>query len=295
MDSIAVMILLIILQLINGLVTGMSLVLVAVGLSIILGMLRLINFAHGVFYALGVYISFSAAMWTGNFWLGAFLGFVLTGIVGMAVERGLLRRLYGEDPHYVLLLTFGLAQIIEYGIVEIWGLEGRITETPAILLGTLNVGFTYLSKYRLFIIVFTAILVFLIWLFLKRTRYGAIVRAGAEHPEMVEALGINISMIYTLGYGVGVGFAGMAGMLMTPLVQIDPLMGQTILIESFVVVVIGGLGNFRGAIFGGILVGEVMSLSAIISAELGQVAIFVFMTAFLLWKPNGLFGGKGVV
>lgn len=289
------MLLLIILQVINGLVTGMSLVLVAVGLSIILGMLRLINFAHGVFYALGVYISFSVAAFTGNFWLGALLGFVLTGLAGMAVERGLLRGLYGEDPHYVLLLTFGLAQIIEYGIVEIWGLEGRITETPSILMGTLNVGFTHLSKYRLFLIVFTAVLVWVIWLFLKRTRYGAIVRAGVEHPEMVEALGINIYLIYTLGYGVGVGLAGMAGMLMTPLVQIDPLMGQTILVESFVVVVIGGLGNFRGAVFGGILVGEVISLAAIFSAELGQVAIFVFMTAFLLWKPTGLFGGKGVV
>lgn len=289
------MILLVILQLINGLVSGMTLVMVAVGLSIIFGMLRLINFAHGVFYALGVYISFSVAAWTGNFWLGALLGFVVTGIVGLLMERVMLRRLYGQDPHYILLLTFGLAQIIEYGIVQIWGLEGRTTQTPAILKGTLNIGFTDLSKYRLFLIAFTAVLVYLIWLFLKRTRYGAIIRAGVEHPEMVESLGINIYLVYTIGFGIGVGLAGMAGMLMTPLTQIHPLMGQSILLECFVVVVLGGLGNFRGAVFGGIIVGEIISLSALISAQIGQVIIFIFMAIFLLWKPQGLFGGKGVV
>lgn len=289
------MILLLILQLINGLVSGMTLVMVAVGLSIVFGMLRMLNFAHGVFYALGVYISFSIARLTGNFWIGALMGFVLTGIVGLVIERGLLRRIYGQDPHYILLLTFGLAQIIEYSIVQIWGLEGRTTETPSLLRGTLNVGFTDLSKYRLFLIVFTGILVFLIWLFLKRTRYGAIIRAGVEHPEMVESLGINIYLIYTLGFAVGIGLAGIAGMLMTPLTQIHPLMGQTVLVECFVVVVIGGLGNFRGAVFGGIIVGEIMSLSSLISAQIGQVIIFIFMAIFLLWKPEGLFGGKGVV
>jgi branched-chain amino acid transport system permease protein len=289
------MLLLIVLQLINGLVSGMTIVMVAVGLSIIFGMLRIINFAHGVFYALGVYVSFSIAQVTGNFWLGVFFGFIGTGIVGVLMERGLLRRLYGQDPHYLLLLTFGLAQVIEYGIVQIWGLEGRTTNPPAILKGTINLIFTDLSKYRLFLIVFTAVLVYSIWLFLKRSRYGAIIRAGVEHPEMVECLGINMYLIYTIGFGLGVGLAAMAGMLMTPLTQIHPLMGQSILLESFVVVVLGGLGNFRGAVFGGIIVGEVISLSALISAQLGQVVIFVFMAIFLLWKPEGLFGGKGVV
>jgi branched-chain amino acid transport system permease protein len=289
------MILLVVLQLINGLVSGMTLVMVAVGLSIIFGMLRLINFAHGVFYALGVYISFSFAAWTGNFWLGVILGFVATGLVGVIVEKGLLRRLYGQDPHYILLLTFGLAQIFEYGIVQIWGLEGRTTQVPDMLKGVLDVGFTTFSKYRLFLLVFTGVLVFSIWIFLKKTRFGAIVRAGVEHPEMVESLGINIYRIYTIGYGVGVGLAGMAGMLMSPLTQIQPLMGQTILIESFVVVILGGMGNFRGAVLGGIIVGEIISLSALISAQIGEVIIFAFMTVFLLLKPEGLFGGKGVV
>jgi branched-chain amino acid transport system permease protein len=287
--------LLLILQIINGLVSGMTLVLVAVGLSIIFGMLRLINFAHGVFYALGVYISYSFATWTGNFWLGLLLGFVLTGLVGLAMERGLLRRLYGQDPSYVLLLTFGMAQIIEYGIVQVWGLEGRITEMPPLLKGTVSVGFTDLSIYRLFLIAFTTVLVVLIWLFLKRTRYGIIIRAGVEHPEMVESLGINLYSIYTLGFAIGVGLAGMAGMLMTPLTQIQPLMGQSILVQSFVVVVLGGLGNFRGAVFGGLIVGEIISISSIFSAQIGNVIIFVFMAIFLLWRPQGLFGGKGVV
>ena len=287
--------LLLILQIINGLVSGMTLVMVAVGLSIIFGMLRLINFAHGVFYALGVYISYSFATWTGNFWLGLLIGFVLTGLVGLAMERGLLRRLYGQDPSYVLLLTFGMAQIIEYSIVQIWGLEGRITEMPSLLKGTVSVGFTDLSIYRLFLIAFTTVLVVLIWLFLKRTRYGIIIRAGVEHPEMVESLGINLYLIYTLGFAIGVGLAGMAGMLMTPLTQIQPLMGQSILVQSFVVVVLGGLGNFRGAVFGGLIVGEIISISSIVSAQIGNVIIFVFMAIFLLWRPQGLFGGKGVV
>lgn len=287
--------LLLVLQIINGLVSGMTLVMVAVGLSIIFGMLRLINFAHGVFYALGVYISFSFASWTGNFWLGLLIGFVLTGLVGLAMERGLLRRLYGQDPSYVLLLTFGMAQIIEYSIVQIWGLEGRVTEMPPLLKGTVSIGFTDLSIYRLFLIAFTTALVVLIWLFLKRTRYGIIIRAGVEHPEMVESLGINLYLIYTLGFAIGVGLAGMAGMLMTPLTQIQPLMGQSILVQSFVVVVLGGLGNFRGAVFGGLIVGEIMSISSIVSAQIGNVIIFVFMAIFLLWRPQGLFGGKGVV
>jgi branched-chain amino acid transport system permease protein len=287
--------LLLILQIINGLVSGMTLVMVAVGLSIIFGMLRLINFAHGVFYALGVYISYSFAKWTGNFWLGLLVGFVLTGLVGLAIERGLLRRLYGQDPSYVLLLTFGIAQIIEYGIVQIWGLEGRSTEMPSLLKGTVSVGFTDLSIYRLFLIGFTAVLVVLIWLFLKRSRYGIIIRAGVEHPEMVESLGINLYLVYTIGFAIGVGLAAVAGMLMTPLTQIQPLMGQNILVQSFVVVVLGGLGNFRGAVFGGLIVGEIMSISSIFSAQIGNVIIFVFMAIFLLWRPQGLFGGKGVV
>jgi branched-chain amino acid transport system permease protein len=282
-------------QALNGLVTGMSLVLVSIGLSIIFGMLRIINFAHGVFYAVGVYVAFSITLATGNFFLGLVGSAVITAILGVIVEVGLLRPLYGEDPHYHLLLLFGLALIFEEGIAIIWGLEGHTTNAPALLQGTVDLGVTKMALYRLFLIAVTAIMVLLIWLFLRATKYGAIIRAGVEWPEMVECLGINIRKLFTIGFGAGVAMAAIAGTLMTPLITIEPLMGNSILVESFVVVVLGGLGNFRGALFGGLFVGLVMNLTAIVSPEFSNTVIFVFMVAFLLLKPEGLFGGKGVV
>lgn len=282
-------------QALNGLVSGMILVMMAIGLSIIFGMLRIINFAHGVFFTLGVYISFSVALLSGNFWVGLLVGTVFTGTLGALVEFGLLRPLYGKDPHYQLLLTFGLALVIQELIKIVWGLGGRTTEPPTLLSGTLDVGFTYLSVYRLFLICLTAGLTLGIWLFLKTTKYGAIIRAGVQDPEMVESLGIDIYQIFTVGYGVGVALAGAAGTLMSPLVNIDPLMGETILVDCFVVVVIGGLGSFRGAVFGGLLVGEVVSLTSLVSPHFSSSVIFAFMAVFLLLRPEGLFGGKGVV
>lgn len=279
-------------QLMNGFVFGMILALIAMGLSIIFGLMEIINFAHGAYYTLGAYVALSYMGFINNFWLVLIVVPATIIVVGFFVEFVFLRPLYGKDPVFSLLLTFGVMLAIIQFIRLVWGVAYRPFSPPEGLSGAVFLGFTYFSVYRIFVVGVCIGLAILVWLFLKKTSVGMTVRAAVDKRDMVKALGINVSAVFTLVFGIGVALAGLAGALAAPLLAVYPEMGVQILVESFVVVVIGGMGSFRGSIVAGILVGEVMALTTIWYPEMSQVAVYVFMAIFLLTRPTGLFGSK---
>jgi branched-chain amino acid transport system permease protein len=273
----------------NGIALGMIYFLIAIGLTIIFGMMGVINFAHGALYAIGAYIAYTITSLVGNFWISlVFAPIVLFGIgVG---EYFLLRRLQGVDPVYQLLLTFGLALIIQEVVIVIWGTVGKPLSIPPIFRGMIDFGlFTY-PKYRIFLIFFTGILAFFIWLAIMKTKLGAMIRAGTEDSEMVSCVGINISRLFILVFGIGASTAGIAGVMAAPIVGVEPFMGMSILIISFVVVVVGGLGSYAGAILGGLLIGIIQSIFILLLPAAAAVTVFAFMAIILIVKPQGLLG-----
>jgi branched-chain amino acid transport system permease protein len=279
-------------QLMNGFVFGMILALIAMGLSIIFGLMEIINFAHGAYYTLGAYIALSSMGFINNFWLVLIVVPATIIVVGFFVEFVFLRPLYGKDPVFSLLLNFGVMLAIIQVIRLVWGVAYRPFSPPEGLSGAVFLGFTYFSVYRIFVVGVCIGLAILVWLFLKKTPVGMTVRAAVDKRDMVKALGINVSAVFTLVFGIGVALAGLAGALAAPLLAVYPEMGVQILVESFVVVVIGGMGSFRGSIVAGIIVGEIMALTTIWYPEMSQVAVYVFMAIFLLTRPTGLFGSK---
>ncbi len=275
----------------NGMVTGMLYALMGVGLSLILGLLNIPNFAHGVLYALGAYVMISGAKAFG------FLGGLLTAIVavamlGAAIEYFGVRRLYRVHPDYILLLSFGLSLILTESIILVWGPVGITFQPPALLTGAVDLGVTAYPKYRLVVMVVTTVLVLGCYLFVTRTRYGAIIRAGIEDKEMAAALGINIRRVFTLTFAAGTGLAGLGGALMTPVRGLLPTMGIDILPFAFVVVVLGGLGSLPGAILAGLLVGVVQSLMTAIWAPGADASVFALMTLGIIARPQGLLGQR---
>ena len=275
----------------NGMVTGMLYALMGVGLSLILGLLNIPNFAHGVLYALGAYVMISGAKAFG------FLGGLLTAIVavamlGAAIEYFGVRRLYRVHPDYILLLSFGLSLILTESIILVWGPVGITFQPPALLTGAIDLGVTAYPKYRLVVMVVTTVLVLGCYLFVTRTRYGAIIRAGIEDKEMAAALGINIRRVFTLTFAAGTGLAGLGGALMTPVRGLLPTMGIDILPFAFVVVVLGGLGSLPGAILAGLLVGVVQSLMTAIWAPGADASVFALMTLGIIARPQGLLGQR---
>jgi len=275
----------------NGMVTGMLYALMGVGLSLILGLLNIPNFAHGVLYALGAYVMISGAKAFG------FLGGLLTAIVavamlGAAIEYFGVRRLYRVHPDYILLLSFGLSLILTESIILVWGPVGITFQPPALLTGAVDLGVTAYPKYRLVVMVVTTVLVLGCYLFVTRTRYGAILRAGIEDKEMAAALGINIRRVFTLTFAAGTGLAGLGGALMTPVRGLLPTMGIDILPFAFVVVVLGGLGSLPGAILAGLLVGVVQSLMTAIWAPGADASVFALMTLGIIARPQGLLGQR---
>ncbi len=279
-------------QLMNGFVFGMILALIAMGLSIIFGLMEIINFAHGAYYTLGAYIALSSMAFVNNYWLVLIVVPATIIVVGFFVEFVFLRPLYGKDPVFSLLLNFGVMLAIIQFIRLVWGVAYRPFSPPEGLSGAVFLGFTYFSIYRLFVVSMCIGLAILVWLFLKKTPVGMTVRAAVDKRDMVKALGINVSAVFTLVFGIGVALAGLAGALAAPLLAVYPEMGVQILVESFVVVVIGGMGSFRGSIVAGIIVGEIMALTTLWYPEMSQVAVYVFMAIFLLTRPKGLFGSK---
>lgn len=278
-------------QLLNGLMLGSFFVLLSLGLSIIFGMLGVVNFAHGALYMLGAYGAYTICqVFSQSFWLAMILSPIIVGIIGMLLEKFLIRRLY-EFPHYFnLLLTAGLMLCLEEITRIIFTPIGKPFSTPDIFLGSFDLGFLIFPKYRVFIIFMTIICSFGIWLFITKTKLGAIIRAGTDDSTMVSALGINISRIFNVVFGIGAALAGLAGVLAAPVQNIVPDMGAGMLTETFVVVIIGGMGSILGSILGGLIVGELITLGVVFWPPAANVMIFLFMAIILLVRPRGFFG-----
>lgn len=273
-----------------GVQSGATLALIAAGLTLIFGMLDVINFAHGALYMLGAYFGSILAVEFGSFWLALLLAPLLVGIVGLAIEVLSLRPLYGRNPLYHILLTFGLAIMIQGAVVQIWGGQTRQIAQPTGLTGTLSLGLVDYPVYSLFVLAISSILLGGVWLGIDRSNLGILMRASAHDTEMVDALGIDVTKVFTGVFVFGAVLAGLAGVLLGASRSVNPGMGMGIIIETFVIVVIGGLGSFRGAVLAALLIGLVTSYGALIAPTLTDLLLFGLMAVVLMVKPNGLFG-----
>ncbi len=283
------------LQLFTGLALGSIYVLLAIGLSLIFGMLTVVNFAHGAFFMLGAYVGLWLLMQGVNFWLCLVAVPLIVGVIGLGVERTLIRPLYGRGIDYPLLLTFGLSYIIVELVRIAFGKSGYPVSTPDLLQGAVDIGVGYFPLYRLFIMGVTGVILVALWLFLERTRYGLIIRAGARDPLIVRVLGVNIARVWLLVFGLGCALAALGGLLAAPLQGVIPEMGGPILAEAFVVTVVGGMGSLMGAVLAGLLVGVVVSFTSLFAPEMAKVAIFALMAIVLLIRPQGFFGRAGLM
>jgi len=277
---------------IYGVSLGMLYVLVATGLTLIFGMMEVVNFAHGAFVTMGAYIGLTTIEFTGNFWLAIVVAALAVGLLGIFIERTLISRLYGADPIFQLLLTFGVALLLEGAIIVMYGEQNQRIEAPALLQGDpIALGPATIPQYRLFIIAFTGVLVLAIWLGIQRTKLGLIVKAGIEDRERTAMLGIRLSRVNVLIMGVGSGLAALSGVLAAPILGITPHTGTGLLIISFAIIVIGGLGNIRGTITAGLLIGILFSVTQFVLPDLAGPSVFIAMAVVLLVRPQGLFGG----
>ncbi|HET8576956.1 MAG TPA: branched-chain amino acid ABC transporter permease [Methylomirabilota bacterium] len=282
-------------QVFTGLVLGMIFVLLAIGLSLIFGLMTVVNFAHGSLFMLGAYFGFVLLGLTKSFWVALLVAPLMVGTLGLLIERFLIRRLYGRSPDDPLLLTFGLSLIMVEAVRLIWGKIGLTLDPPRALAGGINLGFMTFPAYRLFVIGITLAVLIALWLFLERTNVGLIIRAGSRDPLMVRALGIDLSRIWLLVFGIGTALAGLAGILAGPMRGVYAEMGVTMVIESFVVVVVGGMGSLLGAVVAGIVMGQVVGLTTFFAPKLAEIMVFVAMAIVLLVRPSGLFGEAGLL
>ena len=282
-------------QLVTGIALGALYALLAIGLSLIFGMLTVVNFAPGAFYMVGAFLGVYFLSLTGNFWLSLVLTPLAVGALGLLTERFLVRPLYGRGIDYPLLLTFGLSYVLIEAMRVAFGIEGLPSTTPEALRGAVNLGIGYFPKYRLFLIAATAVIVLALWLFIEKTRYGLIIRAGSRDPEIVRVLGVDVSKIWLMVFGIGTAIAGLSGILASPTRAVNPEMGIPILAESFVVTVVGGMGSLPGAVVAGLLVGVVFSLTALLAPDYAELSIFVLMAVVLLIRPQGFFGKAGLM
>ncbi|TDC83466.1 branched-chain amino acid ABC transporter permease [Actinomadura sp. 7K507] len=278
-------------QAFNGLVGGAFYALLALGLSVIFGMLHVVNFAHGAFYMLGAFGSYVLLDSFGvSFWLALPLVPVVLGVVGIVLERLFIRRLAPLDPLYNFLFTFGLALILQDLVKRQYGVQSQPYPRPSALGGSLDLGlFTY-PTYQVFVLVVSVLVCGGVWVVLTRTRVGMIVRASTERPELTRALGIDVARWVTPVFGFGVALAGLAGVLAAPMRAVNPLMGADLIITVFAVVVIGGLGSVFGSVAAGFTVGVVSALGYYYVPSLSQTLVFILMAIVLLWRPAGLFG-----
>src|SRR5690606_18726169 len=283
------------LQLFTGLALGAIYVLMAVGLSLIFGMLTVVNFAHGAFFMVGAYVGYFLYQYFPNFWVCLIAVPLLTGVVGIVVERYLVRPLYGRGIDYPLLLTFGLGYVLVEAIRIFFGKQGLPVGTPDALQGAVDVFVGPFPLYRLFVIGVAVVVLLILWLFIERTSFGLIIRAGARDPMIVRVLGVDISRVWLVVFAIATGIAGLAGYLSAPMQGIAPEMGTNVLIVAFVVTVVGGMGSLTGAIVAGLLIGIVESLAALMYPEASKVSMFIIMALVLLVRPMGLFGRTGLM
>ncbi|MCJ8240735.1 branched-chain amino acid ABC transporter permease [Peteryoungia algae] len=278
-------------QLLIGLINGSFYALLSLGLAVIFGLLRIVNFAHGAFYMLGAFVAWMLLTYGGiGYWGALFLAPLIVAAVGMAIERTMLRALYGLDHLYGLLFTFGLALLLEGGFRHYFGTSGQPFAAPEALRGATNLGFMVLPNYRAWVVAASLVVCFGTWAIIEKTKIGAYLRAATENATLVQAFGVNVPLLLTLTYGFGCALAGVAGVLAAPLFQVSPLMGSNLIIIVFAVVVIGGMGSILGAILTGYMLGIIEGLSKVFYPEAANIVVFVIMAVVLLLRPAGLFG-----
>jgi len=278
-------------QLLLGLINGSFYALLSLGLAVIFGMLNIINFAHGAQYMMGAFTAYLLLQYLGvNYWAALVVAPIVIGILGIVIERLFLQRLRNLDPLYGLLLTFGLALVIEGLFRNYYGASGQPYGVPESLQGGRNLGFMFLPNYRAWVIVFSLVVCFGTWFLIERTRLGSYLRAATENPTLVRAFGINVPRMVTLTYGFGVGLAALAGVMAAPIYNVSPQMGSDLIIVVFAVVVIGGMGSIMGAILTGFTLGIVEGLTKVFFPEASNTVIFAIMVVVLLVRPAGMFG-----
>ncbi|QIL81232.1 branched-chain amino acid ABC transporter permease [Diaphorobacter sp. HDW4A] len=278
-------------QLLLGLVNGSFYAILSLGLAVIFGLLNVINFAHGALFMLGALLTWMAMNYFGiNYWVMLILAPLIVGLVGVIIERTMLRWIYKLDHLYGLLLTLGLTLMIEGVFRSIYGVSGLGYDTPELLEGATNLGFMMLPNYRAWVVVASIVVCLATWYVIEKTKLGSYLRAGTENPRLVEAFGVNVPVMITLTYAFGAALAAFAGVLAAPVYQVTPLMGQNLIIVVFAVVVIGGMGSIMGSILTGLGLGVVEGLTKVFYPEASSTVVFVIMAIVLLIRPAGLFG-----
>jgi branched-chain amino acid transport system permease protein len=283
---------LVILSLFNGLIIGAFYALMALGLSLIMNLSGVINFAHGGFLAIGAYLAYTL-MPTIGFWGALLLAPVLTAAIGLLVERLLIRRLYGRDPLYSLLLTFGLAFMIEDGTRYIWGAQSVPYQPPNFLMSPLSTHYFFLTGYRVFMVLLVALAVGGLFVVLNYTRLGMRIRAGTLDLETVSVLGVNVRLLRNINFGLGIYLAGLAGVLAAGQLGLQPTIGSSLIMPSFVAIIVGGLGSLPGTLLGGLLIGVASGLTTVYFPSASEAVMYVMMGLVLLVRPRGLLGEEG--
>ena len=278
-------------QLLLGLVNGSFYAMLSLGLAVIFGLLNVINFSHGALYMMGAFVAWMGMAYFGlNYWVMLVLAPLIVGVFGIIIEKTMLRWLYKLDHLYGLLLTFGITLLVEGVFRSFYGVSGQQFQVPEALAGATDLGFMVLPNYRAWVVVASLTVCLSTWFVIEKTKLGAYLRAGTENPKLVEAFGINVPLMVTLTYGFGVALAGFAGVLAAPVIQVQPLMGQNLIIVVFAVVVIGGMGSIMGSILTGLGLGIIEGLTKVFYPEFSSTVVFLVMVIVLLIRPAGLFG-----
>jgi branched-chain amino acid transport system permease protein len=278
-------------QLMLGLVNGSFYAMLSLGLAVIFGLMGVVNFAHGAFYALGAFAALLGLQHLGiNYWAALVLSPLLVGLLGIVAERLLLRHIYRLEPLYGLLLTFGMALVIEGLLHQYFGASGQSYPVPAALRGVFNLGFMILPIYRAWIILVSMVVCFSVWFIIERTRLGGTLRAATENAPLLQAFGVNVPLLVAVTYGGGVAMAALAGVLSAPVILVSPQMGSSLVIVVFAVVVIGGMGSILGAVVSGLSLGVIEGFTKVIYPEASNIVVFLIMALVLIVRPAGLFG-----
>jgi branched-chain amino acid transport system permease protein len=280
-------------QLFNGLALGLLLALISSGLTIIYGTLGVLNLAHGAMFMLGGYAGFAAYQATDSFLVAVLAGTIALLVLGVVMERVIIRYFYARPHEDQLLVTFGLAIVFVEAVRWIFSSQTQSVPPPSLISGITNLGFVIYPTYRLAVVGICAAALLALFLVLYKTRLGMIVRAGIEDATMVDSLGINVDQVFMVVFGIGAMAAGFAGIINAPIVSLTPEVGEAILVQTFVVVVIGGVGSFPGAVLGGLIAGEIISLTSMVNPGYAYVMLFAAMTLVLMLRPHGLLGTKG--
>jgi len=283
---------LIVFNIFNGLIIGAFYAMMALGLSLILNLSGVINFAHGGFLAIGGYLAYTLKPYLG-FWGALIVAPFLVAFIGILVERVLIRRLYGRDPLYGLLLTFGLAFMIEDGTRWIWGAQSLPYQIPSWLSSPLSTEFFFLTGYRLFMVLLVTVVVIGLFLILNYTRLGIRIRAGTLDLETVSVLGVNPRLLRNLNFGLGIYLAGLAGVLASGMLGLQPTVGDNLIMPSFIAIIVGGLGSLPGTLAGGVLIGVASGITTVFFPSASEAVIYVMMAAVLIVRPRGIFGEEG--